>query len=404
MLTYILQTPNSIAMNYPICDFHVIGLRNIIVSTLPYIHTTSIKQFEIPLTELEIDYFNNHYSIWSDFLDRDQEVCLIIDQYQTFLDNIDTLFIYANDIEDNELIIPYQPFQKQKSIPDLTYSYGYKMDTSVYYINKSTAKILSSYKIIERTLDEFFISLSEQNKISISIVENKINTRPFNNLFFNDRNLNKLNKILSTSHWTAKAIHQVSEALCYIFEIAIRLQIPMFLSDGSLLGLIRHNCIMGWDDDIDITIDNKYVDRLFSQIEEENIYKITKHLWKENTIYYKMWGEDGNEIPNYSHRFPFVDIWTFDNVKETIEFSYRPSIDSEIIFPLKIVNFYHFKVKIPNNPQLYLDELFPNWRTLIQIYDWNHQTETSSNPMLHATITTDLEGKMILEDFIICKQ
>lgn len=401
MLIYILHAPTSIATKCANTEFKLIFLPEIAEHNLPYIHTTTITQYGIPLTPLEIEYYNNHYSIWLDFLQRDQEICLIMENYQDFIDNIDTLKINTHEVENNELIIPYHPFQKQNQASDITYYYGTRMDTFAYYINQTTAKTLSSYKMIEYPIDEFFIYLSERNDLSINIIDKKISTPLYDDRFCKDRNENKLKTILSTSHWTAKKKTEALEALCYIFEIAILLEIPMFLSDGSLLGLIRHHDIMAWDDDIDITIDYTYLDKLFSQIEQDNIYKITKHVWKEDTIYYKMWAPNGTEISGYTHRFPFIDIWTYNEVNEAIEFSYRSPIISKIIFPLQVVKFNHFEVKIPNTPLAYLDELFSNWRTCIQIYSWNHQTETNSNNLLYATVATDLEGKIVLNDSII---
>jgi phosphorylcholine metabolism protein LicD len=211
--------------------------------------------------------------------------------------------------------------------------------------------------------------------------------------FFLDRNKNKLNTILSINLWTKRSQQKAIDIIRYLFNLAKELKFPIFLSDGTLLGLVRHGSMMGWDDDIDLSLDQKDLNSLIRKIEQDDIYRITKHYWKnDSVIYYKVWDKNNTNIPGYPYSFPFVDIWIYDNNKQLIDFFYYEPLPYKLIFPLAKALFYDIQVYIPNQSLIYLDKLYANWRTNIQIFQWRHQTETASNLPLQAIIETDSNG------------
>lgn len=397
MIVYLLDNKGNIDRDY-LKNFTIVTLPDIPKHVLPHTNIVSMEQFGIPLTKLEVDYFNSNYNVWIDFLKRQDEVCLILDDYNDFINNSGNLYLDTKNIQDNELIFPYHPFTDKSSALDITYTYGLRMDTSAYYINKVTARTLLLQHCIERSLDEFFIYISNRNLIEINILPQKFNMPADKEKYTSDRNINKLKTIFSIDFWPKGTKTEIFETLRYVFEVANNLNVPAFLSDGSLLGYVRHNDIMKWDDDVDIMMDNDYIQKVVSKIENDNIYRVTKHIWLGKTLYYKVWSPKGIEIPGHIHRFPFIDIWTYTHKNLEISFSYREPISSQIVFPLKITHFNKIKVNIPNKPLEYLDKLFSDWRVSIRVYSWNHQTETSSNCLLQASIETDSEGKIIIED------
>jgi lipopolysaccharide cholinephosphotransferase len=59
----------------------------------------------------------------------------------------------------------------------------------------------------------------------------------------------------------------VYEILCDVIAVCTDLGIPYMLGGGSALGAVRHGGFIPWDDDIDLNIERKYIDRLLDEIE-----------------------------------------------------------------------------------------------------------------------------------------
>lgn len=59
----------------------------------------------------------------------------------------------------------------------------------------------------------------------------------------------------------------VYEILCDVTAVCDDLGIPYMLGGGTALGAVRHKGFIPWDDDIDLNIERKYIDRLLDEIE-----------------------------------------------------------------------------------------------------------------------------------------
>jgi lipopolysaccharide cholinephosphotransferase len=59
----------------------------------------------------------------------------------------------------------------------------------------------------------------------------------------------------------------VYEILCDVVAVCKEKNIPYMLGGGSALGAVRHKGFIPWDDDIDLNIERKYIDRLLDEIE-----------------------------------------------------------------------------------------------------------------------------------------
>lgn len=397
MLIYILSNEliNSVQV---IENFSIIFLSDIVHYKLSHTDFLSKKKFGIRLTTVEIELYNKHYSAWMDFVKKEDEMCLILETYLELIQNRNNLPKAYNNSPKAEIILPFNPTDKEVDFTDITYSFGCRIGSNAYYINKKAALKLIKNQIIALPVDEMFVHLSSKNLLDFNILENNHWIYNRNHNFFLDRNENKLSTILSTNLWTRRSLKKAVNIIKYLFNLAEELKLSIFLSDGTLLGFVRHGCIMGWDDDVDLSLDRRHLTSLISKIEQDNKYNITKHYWANKTvIYYKVWDKRNKMVSGYPYSFPFVDIWIYDNNEEQIDFSYFPSLPYKIIYPLATASFCGVKVCIPNQPLRYLDKMYSNWRTSIQIFKWRHQTETASNLPLQAMIETDSNGQILLK-------
>ena len=72
-----------------------------------------------------------------------------------------------------------------------------------------------------------------------------------------------------------------NEVLNYFVDLFSKHQIPLFLEFGTLLGLVRDKEIISWDDDIDLSINEEYVEQTISILENSRVTfpKCDKVLW-----------------------------------------------------------------------------------------------------------------------------
>jgi phosphorylcholine metabolism protein LicD len=173
-----------------------------------------------------------------------------------------------------------------------------------------------------------------------------------------------LEKIDKTS---VKQLYQIMHDVDKIF---LANGIKYFAVMGSLLGTVRHNGIIPWDDDIDIGILQKDVNKFLSlkPVLKKCGYSISK-IWFGYKIFYT--DIKKNKGQNYS--FPFVDIFPYKMMGNKYHQSFIGARDTwpEAQFyprelnPLKKVKFGPISMYIPNKSKDIITRIYgKTWNTI----------------------------------------
>lgn len=112
------------------------------------------------------------------------------------------------------------------------------------------------------------------------------------------------------------------EMLKYIDKVCQENNIDYFLIGGSLLGAIRHNGFIPWDDDIDIGLTKENFDKLYNLLSKNNNtrYQFFDHSLQED--YYYPFAKlidtwtclNENQFKNISNYGIYIDIFTYFNM------------------------------------------------------------------------------------------
>ncbi|ATZ80180.1 2-C-methyl-D-erythritol 4-phosphate cytidylyltransferase [Bodo saltans virus] len=167
-------------------------------------------------------------------------------------------------------------------------------------------------------------------------------------------------------------------------EILNEFCIDYFLISGTLLGCIRHNDIMQWDDDIDLIIDNKIL-AVYDEIVEkyrDNIIFAKKDNWIIKTCFKReiLHIPHEKQCSEFSEKynFPYIDLFLFgyDNDKKNI-FFFNKSWDVTYFFPYRIVEFCGINVSIPYDPYKFLSINYGDtYISSVVSKNWCHKTES----------------------------
>ena len=188
----------------------------------------------------------------------------------------------------------------------------------------------------------------------------------------------KITSIAMTDPHLVLQMYQLMKDVHELFEF---FEIPYWVSFGTLLGTVRHEGIIGWDDDLDICIDVSSVKRL------EELLPFLKQLGY--TLYKMDWGYkifpiDGPICPAVPYtRYPFIDIFiTYNcNGKVTCDDAIwrDPFLENDIL-PLKKYKFGSFLVLGPANPIPLLNDLYGSWWAYVGNNDRDHIGIKPANP------------------------
>ena len=159
------------------------------------------------------------------------------------------------------------------------------------------------------------------------------------------------------------------ELLKRIIDILNKFNIDYFLISGTLLGYIRHNDIIPWDDDIDLMIDSSFYNKIPDILCNDDLeFKFTKNFLIQT--FFKNKG-----IINNKMNWPFVDLFTYsyNEDRTTINF-FNKEWDVKYFFPLQPKNFLNINVYIPHDPHHFLKNNYKDdYMNILVSHSWNHK-------------------------------
>ena len=172
----------------------------------------------------------------------------------------------------------------------------------------------------------------------------------------------------------------------YIDNICRKKNINYTVIGGSLIGAIRHNGMIPWDDDIDIALLRDDYDKLVKAIEDDNNQSYVVNTWKNNDTYYYPYAKLINtstfikeknlkEINNYGL---FVDIFPIDNVPNNFQrfFYFRKKIYRKLICGLTSDKVKNEKFSFLKNIRIFVakkiigrDKILANYEKLCEKFN-----------------------------------
>ena len=212
----------------------------------------------------------------------------------------------------------------------------------------------------------------------------KFNNENYNNIekFYNYEKFQKYKKC-NYDHLilNKKQLSTTKELFLEFEKFTKNNNIPYFVIGGTLIGTIRNGGLLPFDDDIDVSILQKYVPII------EN--------YKNNTYFFEKM-----KFPyNFGYKFKkknsniFIDIMIFEesnnNYKIINNLWPNATIKKDEIFPLVLKKYSNLSVYVPFKYIQYLNRSHPKWDTEIR-FDCGHHTKKCFYKELKLPRTIDI--------------
>ncbi|MCH7744023.1 MAG: LicD family protein [Proteobacteria bacterium] len=156
-------------------------------------------------------------------------------------------------------------------------------------------------------------------------------------------------------------------------------QVRACIMFGTLLGKLRHNDFIPWDDDVDIVVFDfdAFLAHCAPELEQQG-YTVEPDLRNGKRMGCRIFREDSTAVPDQPHlRFPWLGIWEHEINQDGLimlppeEIEYKPSD----FLPLEEKDFLGISVGVPHNPTAILNRYFgaDDWMEVCQLPYRDHR-------------------------------
>jgi|SRR6185503_9659057 len=162
-------------------------------------------------------------------------------------------------------------------------------------------------------------------------------------------------------------------------------EVTYWLTAGSLLGAVRHQGMIPWDDDIDLAFFEKDIGTIISL--RSDIKKMGYEIFV-NRDYLKIYLIDGQSISKeeggvYPWKYPFIDLFPMKQYGDKVIYASERLCNGFAnewfnftdVSSLVLIAFGSLQVPIPNNASEYLERVYGQDVWDVAYADYNHAEE-----------------------------
>lgn len=200
------------------------------------------------------------------------------------------------------------------------------------------------------------------------------------------------------SVWDPAAKARQLGLLARVLAAAEAHHLPLHLFWGTLLGHVRENGLLPWDDDVDLAVfdpDRTALAAFRAALEAEGLQTFDK---KQNA---DVWIKVCDPVaPIQAHyvpwTWPFIDIFIYasDAAVNPAGWPVLP-YPRALVLPGRPARFEGLPCREPEQPQALLDMKYPGWRHREESSGWHHRWETAATAVWVRLIETDARGRKL---------